>query len=83
MKYTRTIEIELEIDDELLDVINEKYFEAIEENILNIEDIEWYLDECGDDEIVWEFENSTKSVNSKIVEIDEKMLDRIQKIVLE
>ena len=83
MKYTRTIEIELEIDDELLDVINEKVFEATEENISCVEDIEWYLDECSNDEIILEFENSTMYTNSKIVEIDEKMLDRIQKIVLE
>lgn len=83
MKYTRTIEIELEIDDELLDVINEQYFDATYENIASIEDIEAFLDECSDDEIVWEFENSTKSVDSKIVEINEKMLDKMQKIVLE
>ncbi len=58
MMYTRTIEIRLEIDDELLDVLNENYYESHEENISSLDDLEIFLDRFSDDEILSEFENS-------------------------
>lgn len=79
MKYIRTIE--LEIDDELLDVLNENYYENYDENISNLEDLEMFLDDFSDDELIFEFENSRQKTG--LVEIDEKMLDRMYKIVLE
>ena len=80
MKYVRTIEIELEIDDELLDVLNEQYYDACEENISNAEDLESLLNEYTDDEIMYEFENSSKKVTQELVEIDEEMLEKMYKI---
>ncbi len=80
MMYTRTIEIRLEIDDELLDALNENYYESHEENILSPEDLEIFLDRFSDDEILSEFENSESYVTSGLVEIDEEMLDKMQKI---
>ena len=83
MKYTRTIEITLEIDDELLNVLNENYYENNEENISSLEDLEMFLDDFSNDEILFEFENSKEYVTRGLVEIDEEMLDKMQKIVLE
>ncbi len=80
MMYTRTIEIRLEIDDELLDALNENYYESHEENISSLEDLEIFLDRFSDDEILSEFENSESYVTSGLVEIDEEMLDKMQKI---
>lgn len=76
MKYVRTIE--LEIDDELLDALNENYYENTDENISSIEDLEMFLDDFSDNELIFEFENSHQRMG--LVEIDEKMLDRMQKI---
>ncbi len=80
MMYTRTIEIRLEIDDELLDVLNENYYESHEENISSLDDLEIFLDRFSDDEILSEFENSESYVTSGLVDIDEEMLDKMQKI---
>jgi len=79
MKYIRTIE--LEIDDELLDVLNENYYENTDENISSFEDLEMFLDDFSDDELIFEFENSHQKTG--LVEIDEKMLDKMYKIVIE
>lgn len=76
MKYVRTIE--LEIDDELLDALNENYYENTDENISSLEDLETFLDDFSDDELIFEFENSHQRTG--LVDIDEKMLDRMQKI---
>ena len=76
MKYVRTIE--LEIDDELLDALNENYYENTDENISSLEDLEMFLDDFSDNELIFEFENSHQKMG--LVEIDEKMLDRMQKI---
>jgi len=76
MKYIRTIE--LEIDDELLNAFNENYYENTDENISSLEDLEAYLDEFSDNELMFEFENSHQ--RAYLAEIDEKMLDRMQKI---
>ena len=76
MKYVRTIE--LEIDDELLDALNENYYENNDENISSLEDLEMFLDDFSDNELIFEFENSHQRMG--LVEIDEKMLDRMQKI---
>lgn len=76
MKYVRTIE--LEIDDELLDALNENYYENFEENISSLEDLETFLDDFSDDELILEFENSHQRTG--LVDIDEKMLDKMQKI---
>lgn len=76
MKYVRTIE--LEIDDELLNVLNENYYENTDENISSLEDLEMFLDDFSDNELIFEFENSRQRMG--LVDIDEKMLDRIQKI---
>lgn len=80
MKYTRTFKITLEIDDELLDVLNENYYENYEENISSLEDLEVFLDDFSNDEILSEFENSEEYVTSGLAEIDEEMLDKMQKI---
>ena len=76
MKYVRTIE--LEIDDELLDALNENYYENTDENISSLEDLEMFLDDFSDDELIFEFENSHQRIG--LVDIDEKMLDKMQKI---
>lgn len=76
MKYVRTIE--LEIDDELLDALNENYYENTDENISSLEDLEMFLDDFSDNELIFEFENSRQKMG--LVDIDEKMLDRMQKI---
>ena len=76
MKYVRTIE--LEIDDELLDALNENYYENTDENISSLEDLEMFLDDFSDNELIFEFENSRQKMG--LIEIDEKMLDRMQKI---
>lgn len=76
MKYVRIIE--LEIDDELLDALNENYYENTDENISSLEDLEMFLDDFSDNELIFEFENSRQKMG--LVEIDEKMLDRMQKI---
>lgn len=76
MKYVRTIE--LEIDDELLDALNENYYENTDENISSLEDLEMFLDDFSHNELIFEFENSNQ--RTYLAEIDEKMLDRMQKI---
>ena len=76
MKYVRTIE--LEIDDELLNALNENYYENTDENISSLEDLEMFLDDFSDNELIFEFENSRQKMG--LVEIDEKMLDKMQKI---
>lgn len=76
MKYIRAIE--LEIDDELLDVLNENFYENHDENISSLEDLERFLDDFSDDELILEFENSHQRTG--LVDIDEKMLDKMQKI---
>ena len=76
MKYVRAIEVE--IDDELLNTLNECYYENNDENISSLKDIEMLLDDFSDDELIFEFENSRQRMG--LVDIDEKMLDKIQKI---
>lgn len=76
MKYVRAIEVE--IDDELLNTLNECYYENNDENISSLKDIEMLLDDFSDDELIFEFENSHQRMG--LVDIDEKMLDKIQKI---
>lgn len=76
MKYVRGIE--LEIDDELLNVLNENYYENFNKNISNLEDLEIFLDDFSDDELIFEFENSRQKIG--LVDVNEKMLDRMQKI---
>lgn len=76
MKYVRAIEVE--IDDELLNTLNKCYYENNDENISSLKDIEMFLDDFSDDELIFEFENSRQRMG--LVDIDEKMLDKMQKI---